>query len=61
MKVVLLFVIENFHDFHLTGPTEDYSKSVKKAAAKEEMTAKEKALATSAKGTKNIMNFFKKK
>jgi len=43
------------------GPTEDYSKSVKKAAAKEEMTAKEKALATSAKGTKNIMNFFKKK
>jgi len=46
----------------LEGPTEDYSKSYKKPEVKEESKgAKEKALAKSAKGTKNIMSFFGKK
>ena len=46
----------------LEGPTEDYSKSYKKAEVKEEVKgAKDKALAKSAKGTKNIMSFFGKK
>eukprot|EP00088_Acartia_fossae_P001979 TRINITY_DN1077_c0_g1_i5.p1 TRINITY_DN1077_c0_g1~~TRINITY_DN1077_c0_g1_i5.p1 ORF type:complete len:299 (+),score=71.69 TRINITY_DN1077_c0_g1_i5:52-948(+) len=44
------------------GPTEDYSKDVKKEKNKEsELNAKQKALAKSAEGTKNIMSFFKKK
>jgi len=43
------------------GPTEDYSKSAKKVEVKEELSAKAKALATSAKGTKSIMSFFTKK
>lgn len=46
----------------LEGPIEDYSKSYKKAEVKEEVKgAKDKALAKSAKGTKNIMSFFGKK
>ena len=46
----------------LEGPTEDYSKSYKKAEIKEEAKgAKDKALAKSAKGSKNIMSFFGKK
>jgi len=44
------------------GPTEDYSKDAKKEKGKEaELNAKQKALAKSAEGTKNIMSFFKKK
>jgi len=44
------------------GPEEDYSKGYKKAVGKEgDMNTKQKALANSAKGTKNIMSFFKKK
>lgn len=44
------------------GPEEDYSKEAKKAPGKEgEKNAKQKALAKSAEGTKNIMAFFKKK
>ena len=46
---------------NFTGPSEDYSKSAKKAAVKEELNAKQKALANSAKGTKSIMSFFGKK
>ena len=45
----------------IEGPTEDYSTSYKKPEIKEEVSAKEKALAKSAKGTKNIMSFFGKK
>jgi len=45
----------------IEAPTEDYSKSAKKVEAKEELNAKQKALATSAKGTKSIMSFFAKK
>ena len=44
-----------------SGPIEDYSKNAKKAAVKEEVSAKQKALAQSAKGTKSIMSFFGKK
>jgi len=44
------------------GPEEDYSKGYKKATGKEgDLNNKQKALANSAKGTKNIMSFFKKK
>ena len=43
------------------GPTEDYSKTAKKTVVKEETSAKEKALAQSAKGSKSITSFFKKK
>lgn len=44
------------------GPTEDYTKSGKKEKKKEaELNVKQKALAKSAEGTKNIMSFFKKK
>jgi len=43
------------------GPTDDYSKSAKKAVVKDELSTKEKALASSAKGTKSIMSFFNKK
>jgi len=43
------------------GPTEDYSQGVKKNVVKEEVSAKRKALAQSAKGTKSIMSFFGKK
>jgi len=44
------------------GPTEDYSKNGKQDKNKEnELNAKQKALAKSAEGTKNIMSFFKKK
>ena len=43
------------------GPIEDYSKTTKKAVVKEEVSAKQKALAQSAKGTKSIMSFFGKK
>ena len=43
------------------GPIEDYSKQAKKVVIKDEPSAKEKALAQSAKGTKNIMSFFGKK
>lgn len=44
------------------GPTEDYSKGGKKDKNKEnDLNAKQKALARSAEGTKNIMSFFKKK
>jgi hypothetical protein len=53
------------HPFRLhtcSDPEEDYSKDVKKQAGKEgEKNAKQKALAKSAEGTKNIMSFFKKK
>ncbi len=46
----------------VADPEEDYSKDVKKQAGKEgEKNAKQKALAKSAEGTKNIMSFFKKK
>jgi len=45
----------------IEGPTEDYSKGSKKVEVKEELSAKQKALATSAKGTKSIMSFFSKK
>ena len=45
----------------IAAPTEDYSKSATKAVVKEELSAKQKALATSAKGTKSIMSFFGKK
>jgi len=45
----------------MEAPTEDYSKSATKAVVKEELSAKQKALATSAKGTKSIMSFFGKK
>jgi len=45
----------------IEGPTEDYSKGAKKAEVKEELSSKQKALATSAKGTKSIMSFFSKK
>ena len=45
----------------LEGPSEDYSQGAKKSAAKEETSAKQKALAQSAKGTKSIMSFFGKK
>ena len=43
------------------GPTEDYSQGAKKNVVKEEVSAKQKALAQSAKGTKSIMSFFGKK
>jgi len=43
------------------GPLEDYSKGTKKTVVKEEASAKEKALAQSAKGSKSITSFFKKK
>ena len=43
------------------GPTEDYSQGAKKNIIKEEVSAKQKALAQSAKGTKSIMSFFGKK
>jgi len=43
------------------GPSEDYSKAAVKAVVKEEQTAKQKALAASAKGTKSISSFFAKK
>ena len=46
----------------IIGPTEDYTKNGSKAKNKEnELNAKQKALARSAEGTKNIMSFFKKK
>merc|ERR1712059_116807 len=45
----------------LEGPLEDYTKMAVKAIVKEEQNAKQKALATSAKGTKSITSFFKKK
>jgi len=45
----------------IEGPSEDYSKSAKKAAVKEELNSKQRALANSAKGTKSIMSFFGKK
>ena len=45
----------------LEGPTEDYSQGAKKHVVKEENSAKQKALAQSAKGTKSIMSFFGKK
>ena len=46
----------------IPDPEEDYTKDVKKVAGKEaEKNAKQKALAKSAEGTKNIMSFFKKK
>ena len=50
-------------DYYLyLEPTEDYSKDYKKGPGKEaDKTAKQKALARSAEGTKNIMSFFKKK
>ena len=47
-----------------TGPTEDYSKEYDtKGKGKEQtaMSSKQKALAKSASGTKNIMSFFGKK
>jgi len=43
------------------GPTEDYSQGAKKNVVKEEVSAKQKALAQSAKGTKSIMSFSGKK
>ena len=43
------------------GPAEDYSKKAVKAIAKEEESAKVKALKASAKGTKSIASFFAKK
>jgi len=43
------------------GPTDDYSKGVKKGEKSPDLTSKQKALAVSAKGSKNIMSFFKKK
>ena len=43
------------------GPAEDYTKKAVKAVQKEEQTAKQKALAVSAKGTKSISSFFGKK
>jgi len=43
------------------GPIEDYSKQAKKVVVKDEPSAKDKALAQSAKGTKSIMSFFGKK
>jgi len=43
------------------GPAEDYSKKAVKALAKEEESAKVKALKASAKGTKSIASFFAKK
>ena len=43
------------------GPIEDYSKGAKKIVVKDEPSAKEKALAQSAKGSKSIMSFFGKK
>lgn len=44
------------------GPTDDYSKGVKKETGNTgDLTSKQKALAVSAKGSKNIMSFFKKK
>jgi len=44
------------------GPTDDYSKGVKKETGNSgDLTSKQKALAVSAKGSKNIMSFFKKK
>ncbi len=45
------------------GPTEDYSKGSGGAAKRESpaLNHKQKALAKSAGGTKNIMSFFKKK
>jgi hypothetical protein len=46
----------------IKGPTEDYTKNGGKAKNKEnDLNAKQKALARSAEGTKNIMSFFKKK
>jgi hypothetical protein len=46
----------------VADPEEDYSRDMKKPAGKEgEKNAKQKALAKSAEGTKNIMSFFKKK
>ncbi|XP_050692549.1 ribonuclease H2 subunit B-like [Eriocheir sinensis] len=46
----------------MSGPTEDYSKDgVGAAKAPSPMTAKEKALAKSAAGSKSIMSFFAKK
>jgi len=43
------------------GPAEDYSKKAVKVTAKEEESAKVKALKASAKGTKSIASFFAKK
>jgi len=43
------------------GPAEDYTKKAVKALAKEEESAKVKALKASAKGTKSIASFFAKK
>jgi len=43
------------------GPAEDYSKKAVKAIAKEEESAKVKALKASAKGTRSIASFFAKK
>jgi len=45
----------------IEDPVEDYSKKSVKATIKEEQTAKQKALAVSAKGTKSISSFFVKK
>ena len=59
-----VFIKYSFLSFidDILGPTEDYSKDVKKEKNKEgELNAKQKALAKSAEGTKNIMSFFKKK
>ena len=49
------------HNEWFPGPAEDYSKKAVKAIAKEEETAKVKALKASAKGTKSIASFFAKK
>ena len=51
----------SYLDLLTPGPAEDYSKKAVKALAKEEESAKVKALKASAKGTKSIASFFAKK
>ena len=45
----------------MEAPLEDYTKKAVKAVKSEEPSAKQKALAISAKGTKSISSFFAKK
>ena len=66
MKVALNIVILikrdlDYKQLNFAGPAEDYSKKAVKAVAKEEDSAKVKALKASAKGTKSIASFFAKK
>ena len=58
-EYLLWYLVNCLNEF--PGPAEDYSKKAVKAIAKEEESAKVKALKASAKGTKSIASFFAKK